>query len=150
LRGTFIINPEGKLLNMEMNFYNLGRNIDEMMRKFKANIYMIKKTNEVCPSKWKNKGDRLNSWRMAVSWQARRHDSHPHLGLQLPGMPRVLLSGEVPHGQDAPVLRGAVLHGGDQLHLLSDAQRQDHRGMGRGDPRRLLVHPQGASAHHSH
>ena len=50
LRGTFIINPEGKLLNMEMNFYNLGRNIDEMMRKFKANIYMGKKTNEVCPS----------------------------------------------------------------------------------------------------
>jgi alkyl hydroperoxide reductase subunit AhpC len=50
LRGTFIINPEGKLLNMEMNFYNLGRNIDEMMRKFKANIYMGKKSNEVCPS----------------------------------------------------------------------------------------------------
>jgi len=53
LRGTLIINPEEKLLNMEMNFYNLGRNIDEMMRKFKANIYMSKKTNEVCPSKWK-------------------------------------------------------------------------------------------------
>jgi len=58
LRGTFIINPEGKLLNMEMNFYNLGRNIDEMMRKFKANIYMGKKTNEVCPSKWKDEGDK--------------------------------------------------------------------------------------------
>src|SRR5262249_1045230 len=58
LRGTFIINPEGKLLNMEMNFYNLGRNIDEMMRKFKANIYMSKKTNEVCPSKWKDEGDK--------------------------------------------------------------------------------------------
>ena len=58
LRGTFIINPEGKLLNMEMNFYNLGRNIDEMMRKFKANIYMGKKPNEVCPSKWKDEGDK--------------------------------------------------------------------------------------------
>lgn len=58
LRGTFIINPEGKLLNMEMNFYNLGRNIDEMMRKFKANIYMGKKSNEVCPSKWKDEGTR--------------------------------------------------------------------------------------------
>jgi alkyl hydroperoxide reductase subunit AhpC len=42
---------------MEMNFYNLGRIIDEMMRKFKANIYMGKKTNEVCPSKWKDEGD---------------------------------------------------------------------------------------------
>src|SRR3989304_1431581 len=45
LRGTYIINPEGVLLNAETNFYNLGRNIDEMMRKFKANIYMSKKTS---------------------------------------------------------------------------------------------------------
>jgi hypothetical protein len=27
------------------------------MRKFKANMYMAKKTNEVCPSKWKDEGD---------------------------------------------------------------------------------------------
>jgi hypothetical protein len=37
LRGTFIINPEGVLMNSEVNFYNMGRNIDELMRKFKAN-----------------------------------------------------------------------------------------------------------------
>jgi peroxiredoxin (alkyl hydroperoxide reductase subunit C) len=43
---------------MEMNFYNVGRNIDELMRKFKANIYVAKKTNEVCPSKWKDEGDK--------------------------------------------------------------------------------------------
>lgn len=58
LRGTFIINPEGVLLNSEVNFYNLGRNIDELLRKFKANIYMTRKTNEVCPSKWKDEGDK--------------------------------------------------------------------------------------------
>ena len=58
LRGTFVINPEGKLMNSEVNFYNLGRNIDELMRKFKANLYMSRKTNEVCPSKWKDEGDR--------------------------------------------------------------------------------------------
>jgi len=58
LRGTFIINPEGILLGSEVNFYNLGRNIDEMMRKFKANIYLAKKTNEACPSKWKDDGDK--------------------------------------------------------------------------------------------
>ena len=58
LRGTFIINPEGILLNSEVNYYNLGRNIDEMMRKFKANIHMAKKTNEACPSKWKDEGDK--------------------------------------------------------------------------------------------
>jgi peroxiredoxin (alkyl hydroperoxide reductase subunit C) len=57
LRGTFVINPEGTLLNSEVNYYNLGRNIDELMRKFKANIYMARKANEVCPSKWKDEGD---------------------------------------------------------------------------------------------
>ena len=58
LRGTFIINPEGTLLNSEVNFYNLGRNIEELLRKFKANIYMAKKASEVCPSKWKDEGDK--------------------------------------------------------------------------------------------
>ena len=58
LRGTFLINPEGKLLNSEMNFYNVGRNIDELMRKFKAKIYVARKPNEVCPSKWKDEGDK--------------------------------------------------------------------------------------------
>lgn len=58
LRGTFIINPEGVLTNSEVNFYNLGRNIDELMRKFKANIYMARKKTEVCPSKWKDEGDK--------------------------------------------------------------------------------------------
>jgi NADH-dependent peroxiredoxin subunit C len=57
LRGTFVINPDGTLLNSEVNFYNMGRNIEELMRKFKANIYMSRKTNEVCPSKWKDEGD---------------------------------------------------------------------------------------------
>ncbi len=57
LRGTFIVNPQGVLLNSEVNFYNLGRNIDELMRKYKANLYMGRKSNEVCPSKWRDEGD---------------------------------------------------------------------------------------------
>jgi len=58
LRGTFIINPDGTLLNSEVNFYNMGRNIDELMRKFKANMYLARKTSEACPSKWKDEGDK--------------------------------------------------------------------------------------------
>ena len=58
LRGIFIISPDGTLLNSEVNFYNLGRNIDELMRRFKANIYLSRKTNEACPSKWKEEGDK--------------------------------------------------------------------------------------------
>ena len=58
LRGTFIIAPDGKLMNTEVNFLNMGRNIDELMRKFKANLYLAKKANEGCPSKWKDDGDK--------------------------------------------------------------------------------------------
>jgi peroxiredoxin (alkyl hydroperoxide reductase subunit C) len=57
LRGTFIINPDGVLFNSEVNFYNMGRNIDELMRKFKANLYLARKADEGCPSKWKDEGD---------------------------------------------------------------------------------------------
>ena len=58
LRGTFIINPSGILLNSEVNFYNMGRNIDELMRKFKANLHLAKHVKEGCPSKWKEEGDK--------------------------------------------------------------------------------------------
>jgi alkyl hydroperoxide reductase subunit AhpC len=58
LRGTFIISPEGKLMNSEVNFYNMGRNIDELLRKVKANIYLASHTKEGCPSKWKDEGDK--------------------------------------------------------------------------------------------
>lgn len=57
LRGTFLINPQGILLNTEINFFNVGRNIDELMRKFKANLYLSRKQDEVCPSKWQEEGD---------------------------------------------------------------------------------------------
>lgn len=58
LRGTFIISPEGKLLNSEVNFYNMGRNMDEMMRKFKANLHLSEHAGEGCPAKWKEEGDK--------------------------------------------------------------------------------------------
>ena len=35
----------------------MGRNIDELMRKFKANLYLTRKADEGCPSKWKDEGD---------------------------------------------------------------------------------------------
>ena len=57
LRGTYLISPEGKLMNSEVNFLNMGRNVDEIMRKFKANLYLAKNTKEGCPSKWKDDGD---------------------------------------------------------------------------------------------
>ncbi len=54
LRGTFIINPDGKLASAEVNFYNCGRNMDELARKMEANAYLQKHPEEACPAKWKN------------------------------------------------------------------------------------------------
>jgi peroxiredoxin (alkyl hydroperoxide reductase subunit C) len=52
LRGTFIINPEGVLVGSEVNFYNVGRNADELVRKMEANNYLKDHPAEACPAKW--------------------------------------------------------------------------------------------------
>jgi alkyl hydroperoxide reductase subunit AhpC len=57
LRGTYLVAPDGKLMNTMVNFLNMGRNIDELLRLLKANLYLAKKTDEGCPSKWKEDGD---------------------------------------------------------------------------------------------
>ncbi len=59
LRGTFIINPEGKLIASETNFYNVGRNMDELLRKMKANAYLVTHADEACPAKWEQGGKTL-------------------------------------------------------------------------------------------
>lgn len=53
LRGTFIIAPDGKLASSEVNFFNVGRNADELVRKVKANVYLAKHPQEACPANWK-------------------------------------------------------------------------------------------------
>jgi len=52
LRGTFIINPEGKLVTSEVNFYNVGRDASELVRKLEANVHLMSHPNEACPAKW--------------------------------------------------------------------------------------------------
>jgi peroxiredoxin (alkyl hydroperoxide reductase subunit C) len=59
LRGTFIINPEGVLVASETNYYNVGRNADELLRKMKANVYLAKHPDEACPAKWEEGGKTL-------------------------------------------------------------------------------------------
>ncbi len=56
LRGSFLISPAGVLLFSEVNFLNVGRNVDELMRKFKAGLYVAKK-DEGLPSGWNEDGD---------------------------------------------------------------------------------------------
>ena len=52
LRGTFIISPEGKLVSSEVNFYNMGRNADELFRKLEGFVYLHDHPSEACPAKW--------------------------------------------------------------------------------------------------
>ncbi len=58
LRGTFIISPDGTLLNSEVNNYNLGRNVEELHRKLKANLRLARHVDEGCPAKWRDDGDK--------------------------------------------------------------------------------------------
>ena len=57
-KSFFAINPEGTILNSEVNFYNLGRNVDELLRKLKANIYLSEHEDEASPAQWKEEGDK--------------------------------------------------------------------------------------------
>ncbi len=57
LRGTFIISPEGVVKNTEVNFYNLGRNVEEILRKLIANKHLAASPSEACPAQWRRPGD---------------------------------------------------------------------------------------------
>jgi peroxiredoxin (alkyl hydroperoxide reductase subunit C) len=53
LRGTFVINPTGTLVSSEVNFYNVGRDADEIVRKMEANVHLMSHQDEACPAKWR-------------------------------------------------------------------------------------------------
>ncbi|MGO3004962.1 MAG: redoxin domain-containing protein, partial [Halomonas sp.] len=52
-RGTFVVDPDGKIQIVEINAGNIGRNAEELLRKVKAAQYVRANPNEVCPAKWK-------------------------------------------------------------------------------------------------
>lgn len=52
-RGTFVVNPEGKIKVAEIHDNNIGRNADELVRKVEAAQFVATHDGEVCPAKWK-------------------------------------------------------------------------------------------------
>ena len=52
-RGTFVIDPDGKIQIVEIHAGNIGRDASELLRKIKAAQYVAAHPNEVCPAKWK-------------------------------------------------------------------------------------------------
>merc|ERR1711976_730924 len=57
LRATFIIDKNGILRQMSYNDLPVGRSVDEVLRLLSAFQYSDE-FGEVCPAKWKKKGDR--------------------------------------------------------------------------------------------
>ncbi len=51
-RGTFVIDPEGKIQIVEVNAGGIGRDAGELLRKVKAAQYVASHPGEVCPAKW--------------------------------------------------------------------------------------------------
>ena len=51
-RGSFIVNPEGKIVAYEVTAGNVGRNADELLRRVQASQFVHEQGDEVCPAKW--------------------------------------------------------------------------------------------------
>ena len=58
-RGTFIINPEGQIVAMEVNEDSIGRDASQYVDKIKAAQYVAAHPGEVCPAKWKENAKTL-------------------------------------------------------------------------------------------
>lgn len=52
-RGTFVIDPEGRIQIVEITAGGIGRDAQELLRKIKAAQYVADHPGEVCPAKWK-------------------------------------------------------------------------------------------------
>ena len=51
-RGSFIVNPQGRIVSYEVSSGNVGRNADELFRKLQACQFVYEHGDEVCPAKW--------------------------------------------------------------------------------------------------
>lgn len=51
-RGSFIVNPEGKIVAYEVIAGNVGRNADELFRRVQASQFVAEHGDQVCPAKW--------------------------------------------------------------------------------------------------
>jgi peroxiredoxin (alkyl hydroperoxide reductase subunit C) len=52
-RGTFVVDPQGRIQIVEVTAGGIGRDASELLRKVKAALYVASHPGEVCPAKWK-------------------------------------------------------------------------------------------------
>jgi len=53
LRGSFIVNPEGKIVAYEVHDNSIGRDASELLRKVQAAQFVAEHGDQVCPAKWR-------------------------------------------------------------------------------------------------
>lgn len=53
VRASFIIDPDGVVRACEFHDNRIGRNIDEILRKLQAAIYVRNHEDELCPANWR-------------------------------------------------------------------------------------------------
>lgn len=58
-RGTYLINPEGVIKTIEIHDNNIGRNVEELLRKVKAAQFVATNPKQVCPAKWTEGDDAI-------------------------------------------------------------------------------------------
>lgn len=58
-RGTFVVDPEGKVKIAEVQDNSIGRNADELLRKVEAALFVASHPDMVCPAKWKEGAETL-------------------------------------------------------------------------------------------
>lgn len=58
-RGSFLIDPEGRIKLAEMQDNAIGRNADELVRKVQAAQFVASNSGEVCPANWRPGSDTL-------------------------------------------------------------------------------------------
>jgi peroxiredoxin (alkyl hydroperoxide reductase subunit C) len=51
-RGTFVVDPSGKVKLVEITVDGVGRNAEELVRKIQAALFVASHPGEVCPAKW--------------------------------------------------------------------------------------------------
>jgi len=51
-RGTFVIDPDGRIQLVELNAGNIGRNAVELLRKIRAAQHVREHPDEACPANW--------------------------------------------------------------------------------------------------
>ena len=59
MRGSFVIDPDGILRAFEVHHNDVGRSVDELVRKVKAAQFVRDNPGSVCPVNWQAGGETL-------------------------------------------------------------------------------------------